>query len=106
MTEIEVLRLISWIGLGVSGVSMLTSVIPISAANGGRWMLVGLGVAGFAMFVNAAFLVFITQNIDSIQSTGIAELGTFVVRIIPTIVGAVFIAVGCHYWKIRHGGHS
>lgn len=105
MTEIEILRLISWFGLLVSGVSMLTAVIPISAANGGRWMLVGLAVAGFAMFVNAACLVVITRNITSIQSTGIAEVGVFVVRFTPSIVGAVFIAMGCHYWRIRHKGH-
>ena len=102
MTEIELLRNICWVSLAFSSVAIITTVIPMSLANGSRPILLAQTAMAIMMFIGAVFLLQITYSIDQINSTGFAEVGVFYLRIKPIIVSCVLIWVGSRYWRNRH----
>lgn len=103
MTEIEVLRVICWIGLGSSVVAMLFTILPLLRANGTRPILIVLSMTSILMFIGAIFLALITYAIDQVNSTGIAEVGVFYIRIKPILVSAALIWLG---WRLRAKPHQ
>lgn len=102
MTEIEALRLLCWPAVITSLVAMGLTGYPIARANGTRPILLVLLFASSMMTIGAIFLTFITYNIDGIQSTGLARVGVWYLRIKPAAVGLALIWLG---WKLRrsHG---
>lgn len=102
MTEIELLRFLCWPALAVSLIAMYVTGYPIARANGTRPILTVLLLASSMMTIGAIFLFFITYNIQDINSTGVARVGVWYLRIKPTIVGLALIWLG---WRLRrsHG---
>lgn len=98
MTEIEALRLICWPALAICLGAMWFTGYPIARANGTRPILTVLLLASVAMTIGMVFLIFITYNIDQINSTGLAEVGVWYLRIKPALVGLALIWLG---WRLR-----
>lgn len=102
MTEIEWLRLLCWPAVVTSLVAMCLTGYPILKANGTRPILMVLLLASTMTTIGAIFVLFITYNINDIDSTGLARAGVWYIRIKPTIVGLALIWLG---WRLRrsHG---
>jgi hypothetical protein len=98
MTEIEAMRLACWPSLFICLAAMWFTGYPIARANGTRPILLVLLLASLAMTVGIVFLTFITYNINTINSTGIAEVGVWYLRIKPGLVGLALIWLG---WRLR-----
>ncbi len=99
MTEIDLLRLITWCSVLGGILSIFVTVIPIAAANGTRPLLLAFATMSIATFIGSLFLLFITYGIDQINSTGMAEVGVFYLRIKPGFLSIILIWLGLRYWR-------
>lgn len=98
MTELEALRLTCWPMLAICLGAMWFTGYPILRANGTRPILTVLLLASVATTIGMVFLIFITYNIDQINSTGLAEVGVWYLRIKPGLIGLALIWLG---WRLR-----
>ena len=94
MTEIELLRWFCWPAVITSTLAIVFPGYFLLRANGTFPLLVGIVVAAIANLGDALFLLFITYDLDQVNSTGAAEVGVFYLRIAPTIVGLVLLWMG------------
>lgn len=101
MSEIELLRLITWPALALSLIALWVGVVPLATANGSRPVLWVMTFIGCCVLVWSLFSVLLSYNLDDINSTGLAYAGVWYARIYPSLVALSLIWLG-RWMKRRH----
>lgn len=101
MTELEVLTVICWVSVALCVGALFFTVIPTLRANGTRPILLTLSMVSLASFTGSISLLLLTYNLTQINSTGIAEVAAWWIRMEPGINASALIWLG---WRLRKGG--
>lgn len=101
LTEIEVLRLLTWPALILCIAATVVMGILYIGANGSRGLIRTQLYGCILVTIWAVFSVILTYNITQVNSNGIAEVGVWYVRIYPSLKALTIIRLGWQYWSRR-----
>jgi len=91
MTELEVLRILSLIGIGFGAVAFWYSIRSILQANGTRPILLVLGLTAAWTILFSVLIADLTFHLKEINATGRQEVWVYFVRIFSWPVSLAII---------------
>jgi len=91
MTELDILKALSWIGIGLGVIAFWYSVRSILSANGTRPILMVLGLVSIWVIIHSIVVADLTYGLEEINSTGHHYYEVFFVRLFSWPVSLAII---------------
>lgn len=105
MTELDTLKALSWIGVGLGVFAFWYSVRSILEANGTRPILMVLGLTAMWVIIFAIIITDLTYGLTQINPTGLRYYEVFFVRVFSWPVSIAIIWLRWKNDRMHHPLH-